>query len=139
MAEHYGTAIIPARVKKPRDKPVAEGSVRHVAGRIAAVLRNRTFVGLAELNEAIFDEVEQVNARPFQKREDSRLVVFERDDGPVAMAAWVGPTRVVQAGLASAVSGCHAQCNPDPCNVVFGCIVPHQTKTGVTGSSRAIP
>lgn len=83
MAEHYGTAIIPARVKKPRDKSVAEGSVRHVAGRIAAVLRNRTFVGLAELNEAIFDEVEQINARPFQKREDSRLVVFERDEKPL--------------------------------------------------------
>ncbi len=62
---------------------MAEGSVRFVAGRIAAVLRNRTFVGLAELNEAIFDEVEQINARPFQKREDSRLVVFERDEKPL--------------------------------------------------------
>lgn len=83
LAEHYGTAVIPARVKRPRDKPVAEGSVRFVAGRIAAVLRNRTFVGLSELNEAIFDEVEQINARPFQKREDSRLIVFERDEKPL--------------------------------------------------------
>jgi transposase len=83
MAEHYGTAIIPARVKRPRDKPVVEGSVRFVANQVVAVLRNRRFVGLAELNEAIFDEVAQINARPFQKREDSRQIVFVRDEKPL--------------------------------------------------------
>lgn len=83
MAEHYGTAIIPARVKRPRDKPVVEGSVRFVANQVAAVLRNRRFVGLAELNEAIFDEVAEINARPFQKREDSRQIVFVRDEKPL--------------------------------------------------------
>ncbi|MEB3065762.1 IS21 family transposase [[Mycobacterium] zoologicum] len=83
MAEHYGTAIIPARVKRPRDKPVAEGSVRFVANQVAAVLRNRRFVGLAELNEAIFGEVAEINARPFQKREDSRHIVFVRDEKPL--------------------------------------------------------
>lgn len=80
LAEHYGTAVIPARVKRPRDKPVVEGSVRFVANQIAAVLRNRRFVGLVELNEAIFDEVAEINARGFQKREDSRQIVFERDE-----------------------------------------------------------
>lgn len=83
LGEHYGTAIIPARVKKPRDKPVVEGSVRFVANQVAAVLRNRRFVGLAELNEAIFDEVASINARPFQKREDSRRIVFVRDEKPL--------------------------------------------------------
>jgi len=83
LAEHYGTAIVPARVKRPRDKPVVEGSVRFVAGQVAAVLRNRRFVGLAELNEAIFDQVAEINARPFQKREDSRQIVFERDEKPL--------------------------------------------------------
>ncbi len=85
LAEHYGTAIIPARVKKPRDKPVVEGSVRFVANQVAAVLRNRRFVGLAELNEAIFDEVAEINARPFQKREDSRQIVFARDEKPLLL------------------------------------------------------
>lgn len=83
LAEHYGTAIIPARVKTPRDKPVVEGSVRFVANQINAVLRNRQFVGLAELNEAIFEEVDRINARPFQKREDSRHIVFVRDEKPL--------------------------------------------------------
>lgn len=83
LAEHYGTAVVPARVRKPRDKPVVEGSVRFVANQVAAVLRDRRFVGLAELNEAIFDEVAKINARPFQKREDSRLIVFARDEKPL--------------------------------------------------------
>jgi transposase len=83
LAEHYGTAIVPARVRKPRDKPVVEGSVRFVANQVAAVLRNRRFVGLVELNEAIFDQVAEINARPFQKREDSRRVVFQRDEKPL--------------------------------------------------------
>jgi len=83
LAEHYGTAVVPARVRKPRDKPVVEGSVRFAANQVAAVLRNRRFVGLAELNEAIFDEVAEINARPFQKREDSRLMVFARDEKPL--------------------------------------------------------
>jgi hypothetical protein len=47
------------------------------------VLRDRRFVGLAELNEAIFDQVAEINARPFQKREDSRWIVFQRDEKPL--------------------------------------------------------
>jgi transposase len=83
LAEHYDTAIVPARVRKPRDKPVVEGSVRFVANQVAAVLRDRRFAGLAELNEAIFDQVAEINARPFQKREDSRWIVFQRDEKPL--------------------------------------------------------
>ncbi|MDR2567432.1 MAG: IS21 family transposase [Bifidobacteriaceae bacterium] len=79
-AEHYGTAIIPARVRRPRDKATAEGSVRHVAYRVAATLRERRFVGLAELNEAVSEEIALVNQKPFQKREDSRLILFQRDE-----------------------------------------------------------
>lgn len=83
LAEHYGTAVVPARVRRPRDKPVVEGSVRFVANQINAVLRDRRFVGLAELNEAVLDQVEVINTRPFQKREDSRRIVFDRDERPL--------------------------------------------------------
>lgn len=103
MAEHYGTAVIPARVKKPRDKPVVEGSVRFVANQVAAVLRNRRFIGLAELNEAIFDEVAEINARPFQKREDSRRIVFERDEKPLLLP--LPPVRFELADLRKAKAG----------------------------------
>ncbi|MDR0514796.1 MAG: IS21 family transposase [Coriobacteriaceae bacterium] len=80
LAEHYGTAIVPARVRHPKDKPAAEGSVGHIAYAIAGVLRDRRFVGLPELNDAIADELGLLNARPFQKREGSRSSVFDRDE-----------------------------------------------------------
>jgi transposase len=103
LGEHYGTAIVPARVKRPRDKPVVEGSVRFVAGRVAAVLRNRRFVGLAELNEAIFDLVAEINAKPFQKREDSRRIVFVRDEQPLLTP--LPPSRFELADLRKAKAG----------------------------------
>lgn len=103
LAEHYGTAVVPARVKRPRDKAVVEGSVRFVANQVAAVLRDRRFVGLVELNEAIFDEVAEINARGFQKREDSRQVVFERDEKPLLAA--LPATRFELAELRKAKAG----------------------------------
>jgi transposase len=103
LAEHYGTAIVPARVKRPRDKPVVEGSVRFVANQVAAVLRDRRFVGLAELNEAIFDLVDQINVRPFQKREDSRRIVFIRDEKPLLHR--LPPVRFELADLRKAKAG----------------------------------
>ena len=103
MAEHYGTAIVPARVRRPRDKPVVEGSVRFVANQVAAVLRDRRFAGLAELNEAIFDEVAEINARPFQKREDSRRIVFARDEKPLLRP--LPPVRFELADLRKAKPG----------------------------------
>ena len=103
LAEHYGTAIVPARVRRPRDKPVVEGSVRFVANQVAAVLRDRRFVGLAELNEAIFDEVAEINARPFQKREDSRRIVFARDEKPLLRP--LPPVRFELADLRKAKPG----------------------------------
>ena len=83
LGEHYQVAIVPARVRRPRDKASAESSVAHIANRAAAVLRDRRFVGLAELNDALAGQVAYLNAKPFDKRDGSRLVVFERDEAPV--------------------------------------------------------
>ena len=92
-----------SRIRDKKDKAVVEGSVRFVAGQVAAVLRNRQFVGLAELNEAIFDEVVAINARPFQKREDSRQIVFERDEKPLLQP--MPPVRFELADLRKAKAG----------------------------------
>ena len=53
MAEHYGTAILPCRVIAPKDKAMVEGTVGVISGFILAALRNRRFLSLAELNNAI--------------------------------------------------------------------------------------
>lgn len=43
LAQHYGTAVIPTRVRKPKDKAKAEVGVQVVERWILARLRNRTF------------------------------------------------------------------------------------------------
>ena len=69
MAEHYGTAIIPARVRTPKDKPNAEGTVGNISTWITAALRKEQFFTIAELNAAIRVKLEEFNNRPFQKKE----------------------------------------------------------------------
>ena len=71
LAEHYGTAILPARVRSPKDKATVEGTVF-----ILAALRNRQFLSLPELNEAIWECLETFNRKPFQKREGGRASCF---------------------------------------------------------------
>lgn len=78
MAAHYGTVIIPARVRKPRDKAKAEVGVQIVERWIIAALRNRTFFSLIELNKAIRELLDKLNRRPFKKLEGSRLTWFEK-------------------------------------------------------------
>ena len=77
MADYYGTAIIPARVRKPRDKAKVENHVLHVERRILAPLRDRRFVGLADCNHAIAELLTSLNGRPFQQMPGSRRELFE--------------------------------------------------------------
>ncbi len=50
LAEHYGTVIIPARPRKPKDKPKAENGVLIVERWLLARIRNETFHTLRALN-----------------------------------------------------------------------------------------
>jgi len=80
FAEHYGLAILPARVRKPRDKSKVEVAVQVVERWILARLRDRTFFSLAELNTAIGELLHGLNTRPFRKREGSRQSFFEETE-----------------------------------------------------------
>jgi transposase len=82
LALHYGTAVIPARVRKPKDKAKAEVAVQVVERWILARLRNRTFFCLAEANAAIAELLEDLNNRPFKKLPGSRREAFETLDQP---------------------------------------------------------
>ena len=64
MAAHYGTAIVPTRVRKPRDKAKVEVAVQLVQRWVLARLRHRRFFSLAELNGAIGELIEVLNTRP---------------------------------------------------------------------------
>lgn len=82
LARHYGAVVIPARALKPRDKAKVEASVLVAQRWILAVLRNRTFFSLSELNAAIRECVERINARLMKKLGVSRRELFEQLDRP---------------------------------------------------------
>jgi len=82
LAEHYNTAVLPARIRRPRDKAKAEAGVQGVERWLLARLRHRRFFSLAELNEALRELSGQYNRRPFQKLEGCRESLFLSLDRP---------------------------------------------------------
>ena len=79
MAEHYGTAIIPTRVRSPRDKATVEGAVGIVSTFILAAIRNQKFFTLLELNDVIKERLHLMNHKPFQKKSGSRAILFAEE------------------------------------------------------------
>jgi len=96
MAEHYGTAVIPARVRSPKDKATVEGVVGNVSTAILAAVRNQRFFTLRELNEAIRERLHAFNHRAFSKKPGSRASLFAEErpymlplpNAPFEMATW---------------------------------------------------
>lgn len=78
-AKHYSVAVVPARVRKPKDKAKAEVGVQLVQRWILASLRNRTFYTLDELNEAIAALLDQLNRKPFKRMPGSRSERFQQE------------------------------------------------------------
>ena len=100
MAAHYGTAILPARVGKPRDKAKVETAVLIAQRWIVATLRNQRFTSLAEANAAIAEKLAWLNNRPFTKLEGTRKTLFDQLDRPAMrplpparyeFATWTNP------------------------------------------------
>lgn len=84
-AVHYGTTVLPARVRRPRDKAKVEAGVLLVERWILARLRKHTFFSLAELDEEIRRLLDSLNQRPFQKLEGSRRSLFDTLDRPALL------------------------------------------------------
>lgn len=72
LAEYYGTAIVPARVRKPQDKGLVERSVGFSTTWITAALREHKFFSFSEVKEAVAERLEFINTKPFQKRPGNR-------------------------------------------------------------------
>jgi transposase len=82
-ARHYGTAIVPARPAKPRDKAKVEVAVQVAERWILARLRNEPFFTLAALNARIAELLSDLNDRPMKGYGGaSRRALFERFDRP---------------------------------------------------------
>ena len=80
LADHYGTAIVPVRVRRPQDKSHAEGSVSYASTWILAALRNETFFSLADAKEAVSEKLEELNGYSFKKREGNRRDAYIHEE-----------------------------------------------------------
>ena len=85
LAQHYGTVIIPARPYKAKDKAKVEVGVLIAQRWIIAVLRNRRFYSLGELNQAIRELLEIINNKVMKKVKKTRRELFETLDKPSAL------------------------------------------------------
>lgn len=103
FAEHYGTTLLPARVRKPKDKAKVEGGVRLAQRWLLGRLRNRVFFSLAELNEAAHELLLAFNAKVMKGYGQSRQELFEEidkpnalplPDSPYEMGIWKRPVRL---------------------------------------------
>lgn len=86
LALHYGVAVVPARVRKPRDKAKVEQAVLLAERWLLARLRHHTFFSLTELNAALRQLLEQLNRHPFKKLPGCRRELFETLDRPAMRA-----------------------------------------------------
>ena len=82
FSEHYGVAIVPARVASPKDKSLAEIGVNIVEKQILAPLRNKIFHSLGEINAEIKKRLLPINNQKFQKMDTTREKLFEELDKP---------------------------------------------------------
>ena len=82
FARHYGVAIIPTRVKKPKDKGKCERTVLLVEQGVLAPLRNRQFLSLGQANLAMRPLLDKLNHRNFQRLEESRYSLYLAVDKP---------------------------------------------------------
>lgn len=80
MAAHYCAAVMPGRVRKPKDKPSVENTVGNIATAVIARLRNTVFTSFQALRDAVAAALEDYNAEPFQKRAGSRRLCFESEE-----------------------------------------------------------
>lgn len=77
LATHYGTAVVPARVRRPKDKALGELAVKLVTRLFAWTFRHRRFGSLAEINEALAETCHRINSKPHSRFKISRHARFE--------------------------------------------------------------
>ena len=91
LARHYDVAVIPARVRKPRDKAKVEAGVLLVERWILACLRHQAFFSLVGLNTAIAACFDRLNRRPFKKLPGCRQSQFEAVHRPALQPLLIEP------------------------------------------------
>lgn len=71
-AEHNGTVIMPAKVRKPKYKNSVEASVGILEKGLFHTLEERQYFSLDDFNRDLWAEVDKLNHEDFKKKEHSR-------------------------------------------------------------------
>jgi len=82
LADHYGCVVLPARVRRPRDKAKVEAAVGIVSRFVCGKLRNHRFFSLVELNDAVRECVTKINTKVMKSLKQSRNDLFVTLDRP---------------------------------------------------------
>lgn len=80
LADHYGTAIVPARSNRPRDKAAAESAVNVVNKRVIGYLSEELWTTLDELNKALDVRVDEINEQIKRADDTTRAGQFTEEE-----------------------------------------------------------
>ena len=94
LAAHYSAAVLPGRVRAPKDKASVENTVSHVATWVIAGLRHEQFTSLPQLRVRIREQIGAYNREPFQKRDGSRLSAFMTEEKPLMHSLPAAPFEI---------------------------------------------
>ncbi len=83
FANHYEMLVVPARVRKPKDKALVENQVRLIYNRVYAKLRNQQFFSLYDLNQAIMEKIRDHNQTRMQEKNYCREECFLSEEKPL--------------------------------------------------------
>lgn len=110
LADYYNTIILPARVRKPKDKPLVENAVFNAAERnLIGKMHNKKFYSFDKLSDFVFDVLDKFNNAPFSKKEGSRKSVFLQDDKPELRTLPKTPYELVTFKLATVNNNYHIE------------------------------
>ena len=85
LSKYYGTVVIPARVRKPKDKAIVENEVLHTSRWILARIRDLQFFSLDALNDKLWELLEEYNNKKLTGLEESRKSLFEDLEKPALL------------------------------------------------------
>ena len=80
MSNYYGCVILPARVKKPRDKASGENGVLIGSRRIIAKLRNKQILSFIDLQQVVAVALEKINEAPLTGKNESRWTNYLNEE-----------------------------------------------------------
>ena len=83
LARHYSMQVLPARPRKPKDKPLAEQGVQAIQRFIVARFRHQKFYSVYEVNEAIKPLLDTYNSKVMKHLNKSRFELLETIDKPM--------------------------------------------------------